>query len=82
MVSILAAHNYTNPLVVAAALLHDTLEDTDTTLPELQVEFGFEVAELVHWLSDLEKGTRDTRKMMSALRLSRAPFPAKLIKLA
>lgn len=80
--AILTAHDYTGPLVQAAAYLHDTLEKTDTTLGELQAEFGFEVAELVYWLSDLERGPASSRTTMSAMRLSRAPLPAKLIKLA
>ena len=33
--------------MVAAALLHDVLEDTDTTLDDLIVEFGYAVAHLV-----------------------------------
>jgi (p)ppGpp synthase/HD superfamily hydrolase len=82
VVGILAAHNFNSPFIHAVAYLHDVLEDTDTTLPELQMEFGFEISEMVYWLSDLEKGPRDTRKMMSTIRLSRAPFNAKLVKLA
>jgi (p)ppGpp synthase/HD superfamily hydrolase len=34
-------------VVVAAALLHDVIEDTDTELAEVEAEFGPEVAELV-----------------------------------
>jgi (p)ppGpp synthase/HD superfamily hydrolase len=34
-------------VVVAAALLHDVIEDTDTELGEIESEFGAEVAELV-----------------------------------
>ena len=34
--------------ILCAALLHDTLEDTDTTLKELKKEFGEEIANLVH----------------------------------
>lgn len=33
--------------VISAGLLHDTLEDTDTTLDELEREFGTRVAQLV-----------------------------------
>jgi (p)ppGpp synthase/HD superfamily hydrolase len=33
--------------IVIAALLHDTIEDTETTLSEISVEFGYEVARLV-----------------------------------
>lgn len=34
--------------IIAAAYLHDTLEDTDTTYEELLEAFGQEVADLVH----------------------------------
>lgn len=33
---------------ICAAYLHDTLEDTDTTLDELIVNFGLKIASLVH----------------------------------
>jgi (p)ppGpp synthase/HD superfamily hydrolase len=39
---------------VAAALLHDVVEDSDTTVEELRAEFGDEIAELVAALSDDE----------------------------
>lgn len=32
-----------------AALLHDTIEDTETTLEELQQEFGMKVAGTIEW---------------------------------
>ncbi len=38
--------------VLVAALLHDTLEDTDYTLDELKADFGDEVAELVVTLTE------------------------------
>ena len=38
--------------VVAAAVLHDVLEDTDTARPELEERFGPKVAEMVATLSD------------------------------
>ena len=38
--------------VVAAALLHDVLEDTEAERPELEERFGPEVAELVATVSD------------------------------
>ena len=40
---------------VAAALLHDVLEDTGTSKRELAEKFGKEVAELVDGLSKLDK---------------------------
>ncbi|NJD26025.1 MAG: bifunctional (p)ppGpp synthetase/guanosine-3',5'-bis(diphosphate) 3'-pyrophosphohydrolase [Betaproteobacteria bacterium] len=42
-------------VAVAAALLHDVLEDTGTTKRELSDRFGKEVAELVDGLSKLDK---------------------------
>ena len=33
-----------DPLVLAAAALHDTIEDTETTRAELEAEFGSEIA--------------------------------------
>jgi (p)ppGpp synthase/HD superfamily hydrolase len=39
-----------------AALLHDTLEDTDYTLKELEEDFGQTVAELVKTLTEPERG--------------------------
>ena len=42
----------TDPEVIAAALLHDTLEDTQTTLNELRGDFGERIASLVGEVSD------------------------------
>ena len=38
--------------VLAAALLHDVVEDTPVTLPEVRQAFGARVAELVAWVSE------------------------------
>jgi GTP pyrophosphokinase len=40
---------------IAAALLHDTVEDTDYTLDELRADFGDEVAMLVDGVTKLDK---------------------------
>jgi GTP diphosphokinase / guanosine-3',5'-bis(diphosphate) 3'-diphosphatase len=82
VVRILQSFGITAPPVLAAAYLHDAVEDTDVTIEEILKAFGEEVAELVYWLTDAEKGKRRIRKLMSAWRLGRAPFEAKLIKLA
>jgi (p)ppGpp synthase/HD superfamily hydrolase len=49
----LAAHDY-DDATLAAALLHDVVEDSDTTVEELRAEFGDEIADLVAALSDDE----------------------------
>ena len=43
------------PAGLAAALLHDTVEDTDYTLDELRADFGDEVAMLVDGVTKLDK---------------------------
>ena len=70
------------PHIIAAAYLHDTVEDTDTTISDILRMFGEEVAELVYWLTDAEVGNRKARMAMASWRLGRAPMEAKLIKLA
>jgi len=49
----LAARGYGNA-TIAAAILHDVVEDSDTTVEELRAEFGNEIADLVDALSDDE----------------------------
>ncbi|HXN15882.1 MAG TPA: HD domain-containing protein [Usitatibacter sp.] len=70
------------PAVISAALLHDTVEDTDTTAKELRERFGAEVARIVMEVTDdttLEKAVRKRLQVEHAPRLSRQ---AKLVKLA
>ncbi|MEJ6489948.1 bifunctional (p)ppGpp synthetase/guanosine-3',5'-bis(diphosphate) 3'-pyrophosphohydrolase [Leucobacter sp. USCH14] len=43
------------PNVIAAALLHDTVEDTEYTLEQLTQEFGDEIAMLVDGVTKLDK---------------------------
>lgn len=43
------------PVVIAAALLHDTVEDTDYSLEQLTAEFGEEVSMLVDGVTKLDK---------------------------
>src|SRR3954447_18866400 len=41
-----------DPLVLAAAILHDTVEDTDATAEEIELEFGAVVRQLVEEVTD------------------------------
>jgi (p)ppGpp synthase/HD superfamily hydrolase len=78
----LEAAGIDDPTVIAAAYLHDTVEDTDATVQDVIRDFGADVAELVYWLTDSDQGNRESRTLMSSWRLARAPIQAKLIKFA
>lgn len=68
--------------VLCAAVLHDTIEDTETTPEELQAIFGPKVASVVMEVTDdksLEKSVRKQRQVEHAPHMSRE---AKLVKLA
>ena len=49
------------PIVVASALLHDTVEDTEVTKDEMRNKFGPEVAQLVDGVTKLTNLPRVTR---------------------
>ena len=67
---------------VIAAILHDTVEDTDATLEEVWEYFGEEVAEYVWYLTKPPEfvGNRSIRKEHDRNRLAIAPEEVKFIK--
>ena len=74
-----------DPEMIAAAWLHDTVEDTATTLADLEQQVGSAVAHLVGELTDVSKpadGNRAIRKSIDRARLAKASPQAKTIKLA
>lgn len=74
-----------NADMIAAAWLHDVIEDTQITEETIRVEFGDEVADLVMWLTDVSKpddGNRSTRKAIDLEHTKNASINAKTIKLA
>ena len=68
--------------VLMAAVLHDTVEDTDTTLDELEDAFGPEVRDLVADVTDDTRLPRAERKRLQVEHASHLSGRAKLIKLA
>ena len=80
-VAALVSTVHSDPSVIAAAWLHDTLEDTDTTEEELENEFGFVVKDYVVALSDLETGNRAERKRLSRERLAKTCEEVQNIKI-
>jgi guanosine-3',5'-bis(diphosphate) 3'-pyrophosphohydrolase len=68
--------------VIAAALLHDTIEDTDTTYLELRGQFGAKVANIVAEVSDTKWLDKANRKRLQIAKASKSSQGAKLVKLA
>lgn len=84
-VSNLVKENGGTDEMIAAALLHDTVEDTNVTREQIAEEFGWKIFKLVVELTDVTKpedGNRATRKAIEAKRLGMASKEAQTIKLA
>lgn len=71
--------------LLAAAMLHDTVEDTDVTVADLRREFGDRIAMIVEAESDVHReGESDEeswhrRKQEAIDRLAAAPIEAKIV---
>jgi GTP diphosphokinase / guanosine-3',5'-bis(diphosphate) 3'-diphosphatase len=68
--------------VLAAALLHDTIEDTQTSPEELEQAFGPRIAAIVLEVTDNKMVKKVVRKKMQVEHAARASPEAKLVKLA
>nr|CAI3971082.1 metal-dependent phosphohydrolase [Ochrobactrum phage ORM_20] len=86
VVRLLVSSGITDENVLAAAYLHDTLEDTKVTVQDLQAIFPPEVVKLVLELTDVYQdkrfGNRKLRKEMEAQRLWSISVEAQNVKLA
>jgi GTP diphosphokinase / guanosine-3',5'-bis(diphosphate) 3'-diphosphatase len=71
-----------DPKVLAAALLHDTIEDTRTSYEELKAKFGTRVAKTVLEVTDNKRLRKHTRKRLQVEHASGLSRDAKLVKLA
>ena len=73
--------------LLAAAALHDTVEDTDVTADQIRAEFGDRIADLVVAESDVftegvsEEDSWHARKQAAIERLAKAPHDAKIVAL-
>lgn len=73
----------TDPELLAAALLHDTVEDTGTPLARVQAEFGPRVAGIVEGCSEPDKGdTWEHRKQHTVEYLKTAPRDVQMVAAA
>jgi GTP diphosphokinase / guanosine-3',5'-bis(diphosphate) 3'-diphosphatase len=69
-------------VVLAAALLHDTVEDTDTTVDELRAAFGERIAAVVMEVTDDKSLDKPVRKQLQVDHAPHLSREAKLVKLA
>ena len=83
LVSVLAVEAGINDLdTLNAALLHDTIEDTDTTVEELVEAFGESVASLVQEVTDDKRLPKAERKLRQVEHASHLSQKARSVKLA
>ena len=71
--------------MIAAAYLHDLVEDTAITVDDIEALFGWGVADLVYYVTDISKkedGNRATRKAIDREHYAAASARAQTIKLA
>jgi (p)ppGpp synthase/HD superfamily hydrolase len=70
-----------DPVLMSAAYLHDTIEDTGATHADVAREFGTDVADIVEAVSDPEGATRAERKAAAYPRIRELPDAVR-VKLA
>lgn len=68
--------------LLVAAILHDTIEDTNTTAEEVRAEFGEEVLSLVLEVTDDKSLPKQTRKQLQVEHAPHKSNKAKLLKIA
>jgi guanosine-3',5'-bis(diphosphate) 3'-pyrophosphohydrolase len=68
--------------VICGAILHDTIEDTETTAEELTVNFGETISKIVQEVTDDKKLPKEVRKRLQIEHAPHASHEAKLVKLA
>lgn len=71
-----------NTVALAGSLLHDTVEDTETTPEELDAEFGTEVRGVVLEVTDDKRLEKAERKRLQVEHAPHLTYPAKLVKIA
>lgn len=68
--------------ILIAAILHDTIEDTQTTEKELREIFGDRICDIVIEVTDDKSEPKDIRKMKQVEKADKISREAKLVKMA
>jgi len=71
-----------DPIVLCAALLHDTIEDTETTEKEIREAFGEKICTIVLEVTDDKSLPKNERKRLQITHAGSSSPEAKLVKLA
>lgn len=71
-----------DPVLLQAAILHDTVEDTETTLDELEARFGREVRRVVEEVTDDKSLPKLDRKRLQVEHAAQRSNRAKQLKVA
>jgi GTP diphosphokinase / guanosine-3',5'-bis(diphosphate) 3'-diphosphatase len=82
LAELLASVGVNEGVVLLAALLHDTVEDTATTFDELEQHFGSRVAGIVREVTDDKSLAKEERKRLQVEHAPSLSREAKLVKLA
>ena len=83
LASVLAVEGgITDAATLCAALLHDTIEDTDTTAAEVEREFGAEIRSIVEEVTDDKALPKAERKRQQVEHAAHISDKAKRVKLA
>ena len=68
--------------ILQTAILHDTVEDTETTVEELELIFGAEVSRMVAEVTDDKSLAKQERKRLQVEHAPALSHGAKLVKIA
>lgn len=71
-----------DPTIIQAAFLHDTVEDTDTTLDEIEQNFGYQVRQIVSEVTDVSNLSKSERRRLQIANAKKKSKEAQLITLA
>jgi guanosine-3',5'-bis(diphosphate) 3'-pyrophosphohydrolase len=82
LANILAQRWVIDENVLCAAILHDTLEDTETTADELKKHFGEKITSIVLEVTDDKSLEKEVRKQLQIEHAASLSLEAKLVKLA
>lgn len=68
--------------IINGAILHDTIEDTDTTYEEIQIRFNKEVADIVQEVTNKKELSSEESKKYELERAKTLSLPASLIRIS